>query len=108
MNNKKKISMVDLSLMEFCEACGNILLPKKRTETLYCKVCDKSFPLKEKKDKEKIKLYRSATKDTVKKTKVKKKLALISASIIEDLRKAPSISQDEREAFGELLEMSGE
>ena len=94
--------------MEFCETCGNILLPKKRTETLYCKVCDKTFPLKEKKDKDKIKHYRSAVQDISKKTKVKKKLALISTAIIEDVRKAPSISQDEREAFGELLEMSGE
>ncbi len=100
--------MVDLSLMEFCEACGNILLPKKRTETLYCKVCDKTFPLKEKKDKDKIKHYKSATKDSAKKTKVKKKLALISTAIIQDVRKVPSMSQDEREAFGELLEMSGE
>jgi len=100
--------MVDLSLMEFCEACGNILLPKKRTETLYCKVCDKTFPLKLRKDKEKIKHYKSGALDKTKNTKVKKKLALVSAAIIEDIRKAPSISQDEREAFGELLEMSGE
>ena len=94
--------------MEFCKDCGNILLPKKRSEFLYCKVCDKNFPLKEKKDKEKIKLYKSATQDKVKKTKVKKKLALISTAIIQDARKVPSMSQDEREAFGELLEMSGE
>ena len=88
--------------MQFCENCGNILLPKKRTETLYCKVCDKTFPLKEKKE------YKSATLETAKKTKVKKKLALISTAIIEESSKVPSISQDEREAFGELLEMSGE
>lgn len=100
--------MVDLSFMEFCNTCGNILLPKKRENLLYCKVCDKAFPLKEKKDKEKIKLYKSAVQDKAKKTKLKKKLALISAAIIQDVRKVPSISQDEREAFGELLEMSGE
>ena len=88
--------------MQFCKECGNILLPKKRTNELFCKVCDKTFPLKEKK------IYKSATLETAKKTKVKKKLALISATIIEDVRKIPSISQDEREAFGELLEMSGE
>jgi len=92
--------------LEFCVTCGNILLPKKRTETLYCKVCDKTFPLK--KDKDKIKHYKSAVQDKFKKTKVKKKLALVSAAIIQDVRKTPSISQDEREAFGELLEMSGE
>ncbi len=94
--------------MEFCKDCGNILLPKKRSDELYCKICDKSFPLKEKKDKEKIKHYKSVSKDVIKKTKVKKKLALRTSVIIEDVRKVPSISQDEREAFGELLEMSGE
>ena len=99
---------MDLSLMEFCETCGNILLPKKRENLLVCKVCDKTFPLKEKKDKEKIKHYKSATQDSAKKTKVKKKLALISTAIIQDATKVPSMSQDEREAFGELLEMSGE
>ena len=102
---KKKKFMVDLSLMEFCEECGNILLPKKRKNLLYCKVCDKDFPLTEDK---KIKEYKSATQDIVKKTKVKKKLTLISTAIIENVRKTPSISQDERDAFGELLEMSGE
>ncbi len=91
--------------MQFCKTCGNILLPKKRQNLLFCKVCDKTFPLTESK---KIKEYKSATLDTAKKTKVKKKLALISTAIIEESRKAPSISQDEREAFGELLEMSGE
>jgi len=102
VDNKKKNLMVDLNLMEFCKTCGNILLPKKRKETLYCKVCDKTFPLKEKK------IYKSSAQNISKKTKVKKKLTLISTAIIEDVRKAPSISQDEREAFGELLEMSGE
>ncbi|QEE15921.1 hypothetical protein DSAG12_01748 [Promethearchaeum syntrophicum] len=82
-------------------------MPKKRSDELFCKICQKSFPLKEKKDKEKIKHYKSAS-DVVKKTKAKKKLALKSSTIIEEIRKAPSISQDEREAFGELFEMSGE
>jgi len=94
--------------MEFCPDCANILLPKKRENQLFCKVCDKSFPLKAKKDKEKIKHYKSVSKDVGKKSKVKKKLALRTSIIIEDVRKTPSISQDEREAFGELLEMSGE
>ncbi len=94
--------------MEFCEDCGNILLPKKRSDEFFCKICQKSFPLKEKKDKEKIKHYKSASEDAVKKSKAKKKLALRSSTIIEEIRKAPSISQDEREAFGELFEMSGE
>jgi len=98
--------MVDLSPMQFCNECGNILLPKKRQNLLFCKVCDKTFPLK--KDKDKIKHYKSATQDSAKKTKVKKKLALISTAIIQDARKVPSMTQDEREAFGELLEMSGE
>ena len=95
-------------VLEFCPDCSNILLPKKRTNELFCKICQKSFPLKEKKDKEKIKHYKSASEDAVKKTKAKKKLALRSSTIIEEIRKAPSISQDEREAFGELFEMSGE
>ncbi len=86
--------------MKFCEDCGNILLPKKKL--LYCKVCDKTFPLKEKK------AYKSGSQDIGKKSKLKKKLALRTSVIIEDVRKTPSISQDERDAFGELLEMSGE
>ncbi|RLI61807.1 MAG: hypothetical protein DRO88_12590 [Promethearchaeia archaeon] len=94
--------------MEFCPECGNILLPKKRSQELYCKVCNKSFPLKEIKDKEKIKLYKSASQGKVKKSKVKEKLVRRTTVIVEETHKSPSISQDEREAFGELFEMSGD
>ncbi len=89
--------------MEFCADCGNILLPKKKTNELLCRVCKTSIPIKGK-EKKKLDQYKKATS---KKNKTEKRRALRTAIIVEQSSKK-SMTEDEREAFGELLEMSGE
>ena len=91
--------------MEFCAECGNILLPKKKTNELFCRVCKTSIPIKGK-EKGKLEQYRKVTIAKNNK-RTEKKRALRTAIIVEQSTKK-SMTEDEREAFGELLEMSGE
>lgn len=91
--------------MEFCPQCGNILLPKKRSNELYCRVCQESFPIDAKKDKEKIEQYKKVKKN---KHKLDEKRRALKTPVIEKSEKTKSMTEDEREAFGELLEMSGD
>ncbi len=91
--------------MEFCPDCGNILLPKKRTKELFCRVCQKSFPLDETKDNEKFEQYRKVKKN---KAKIDEKRRALKTAVIEKSEKSKSMTEDEREAYGELLEMSGD
>lgn len=91
--------------MEFCPECGNILLPKKRTKELFCRVCQKGFTLDEKIDKDKFEQYKKVKKN---KSKVDEKRRALKTAIIEKSEKSKSMTEDEREAFGELLEMSGD
>lgn len=92
--------------MEFCADCGNILLPKKQTNELFCRVCKTSIPIK---GKEKVKLdhYKKAAA-TKKSKKAEKQRALRTAVIVEQDKRNKSMTEDEREAYGELLEMSGD
>ena len=87
--------------MQFCKECGNMLLPKKKKNSLYCKVCDKEFAIG--KEKEKLEEYKKT-----KKTNAKKKLnarAMKTAIVTEDAA-SPAISEEERDAYEEYFEMS--
>lgn len=91
--------------MEFCKECGNILLPKKKTNELFCRICNKSFSVEDK-EKSKLEHYKKASnKKNI--SKEEKKRALKTA-IIEQTTRVKSMTEEDREAFGELLEMSEE
>ena len=57
------------------------------------------------KDKEKFEVYKKVKKD---KSKVDEKRRALKTAVIEKSEKSKSMTEDEREAFGELLEMSGD
>jgi DNA-directed RNA polymerase subunit M/transcription elongation factor TFIIS len=86
--------------MQFCKECGNILLPKKKKNALYCKVCNKEFPVG--KEKDKLETYKKVKKSNAKKSN---KRALKTA-IVEGEDNGPSISEDERAAYEEYFEMN--
>ena len=90
--------------MEFCKTCGNILLPKRKTNEILCKVCNKSFAMKGK-EKKKLEQYK---KVTVKKTVKEDKKRIYRTVVVVAKSKTKSMTEDEREAFGELLELSGD
>ena len=92
--------------MEFCKKCSNILLPRKKTQDLYCRVCDKSFPMKKKNTIHKPHINKQVQKK--KSQQLERRRALRTAVITESQSKLKSISEAEREAFGENLKMSGE
>jgi DNA-directed RNA polymerase subunit M/transcription elongation factor TFIIS len=83
--------------MQFCEECGNILLPLRKKNKLHCRVCDKDFSIG--KEKEKLAQYKKVTKK-VKKTHSRNRNKIV----IVDARKKPSISADERDAMEDLFE----
>ena len=83
----------------FCKECGNILLPKRKENVLYCKVCDKNFPLD---DPETIGQYKKREKINSKRTRNKKRV--LKTAIVEESAKKPSISADERDAYEEYFE----
>ena len=89
--------------MQFCKECGNMLLPKKKKNVLYCRVCEKDFPVG--KAKSKISDYKKLKKSTQKK---KEKERALRTTIVTVDDKQPSISKDEREAFREMLSISDE
>jgi DNA-directed RNA polymerase subunit M/transcription elongation factor TFIIS len=91
--------------MEFCEECGNILLPKKKENKLFCRVCKKDFPVKAK-EKKILEQYKKVT--TKKNLKYLEKKRALKTAVVVVKSKTKSMTEEEREAFGELLEMSGE
>ncbi|MHA1776541.1 MAG: hypothetical protein DRO88_03245 [Promethearchaeia archaeon] len=86
------------SAFGFCPVCGNILLPKRRTQTLYCKICNKEYPMTEE-----MKQYKKVERNKASQKKKEKKQVL-KTPIIEESEKKPSISEDERDAFEDLFE----
>ncbi|MHA1584915.1 MAG: hypothetical protein ACTSVU_04785 [Promethearchaeota archaeon] len=89
--------------MKFCPDCGNILLPKKRSHELFCRVCQKTFPME--KEDDSIKIYKKVKKIN---SKEHEKKRAFRTAVIVDTKKSKSMTEDEREAYGELLEMSGD
>ncbi len=92
--------------MEFCKKCGNILLPKKKTDELFCRVCKESFPVGGK-EKKMLEQYKKATASKREKEHERKR-ALKTAVVIATAAKNKSMTEDDREAYGELFELSGE
>ena len=73
--------------MMFCPVCESILLPKRNTDELFCRVCNKGF--KPKKGQADYKM-----KSKIEKDRVRSKTA-----IVETRSTSQSISNDERKAF---------
>ena len=92
-------------IMEFCSECSNVLLPRRKQGDLYCKICAKSFPIKKKSKPLDPHNHRKVLKK--KSQQLERRRALKTAVVTEASSKLKSISEDEREAFGELLKMSG-
>ena len=79
------------------------MLPKRKTKTLYCRVCDKSFPIE--KDEE-IQEYKRSTKKRTEESR-RRKLESHKTVIIEEAIKKKSISAEERNAMEDFF-TSGE
>ena len=79
------------------------MLPKRKTKTLYCRVCDKSFPIE--KDEE-IQEYKRSTKKRTEESR-RRKLESHKTVIIEEAIKKKSISAEERKAMEDFF-TSGE
>lgn len=89
--------------MKFCPICGNFLYPKKHSDEMFCRVCNKSFTLKE--------LGESKSKESKKTVKErdfykKEKKRALKTMVITETKKEKSMTEEEREAFGELFEYS--
>ena len=56
--------------MKFCPDCESILMPKKNKKELYCRVCDKTFSIKDEKEKLEYKIGRKITRNLKSKTLV--------------------------------------
>ncbi|WP_457557826.1 hypothetical protein [Candidatus Harpocratesius sp.] len=91
--------------MKFCPICSNLLYPKKHSDELYCRICKKSFPVD--------KVGGSENKNVQKKLKnrnfyKKEKKRALKTMVITETKKEKSMTEEEREAFGELFELSEE
>ena len=91
--------------MEFCQHCQNILLPRRKQQDLFCKICDKSFPMKKATKPQSPYINRKVQQK--RSQQLERTRALKTAVVTEATSKLKSISEDEREAFGELLMGSG-
>lgn len=88
------------NIMEFCPECDGILLPKKGSNELYCKVCDKSFKL-DSKNKSNLK------KEYLIKTQVKNRVGGKTA-ILEKKNLSKAISDEDRRAFEDFFLPDGQ
>lgn len=91
--------------MKFCPECGNILLPKKGSTELFCRTCNKIIKVDVKKEKEALEQYKRTKKSKGKETEKKRAL---KTAVIEEPVKVKSMTEDEREAYGELFELTEE
>ncbi len=73
--------------MQFCPDCESILLPKRNSNDLFCRVCNKTF--KAEKGKADYKMKSKIDKDRVRS----------KTAIVESRNRSQSISEDERRAF---------
>jgi len=76
--------------MQFCPECESILLPKRNSNELYCRVCKKTFKPDGKTD------YKMKSK--IEKDRIRSKTA-----VVEDQRNSRSISEEERRAFEDFF-----
>jgi DNA-directed RNA polymerase subunit M/transcription elongation factor TFIIS len=87
--------------MKFCETCGNVLLPKRKKNLLYCKVCDKEVPIEDPKNALTDYKRRPPNKKSLDKKKA------LKTAILTDAEKSNLISEEDREAYEDLF-MVGE
>ncbi|MBN2157474.1 MAG: hypothetical protein JW776_15620 [Candidatus Lokiarchaeota archaeon] len=80
--------------MQFCPDCESILLPKRNSNELYCRVCKKTFKVEGNPD------YKIKSK--IEKDRVRSKTA-----IVEERKHSQAISEEERRAFEDYF-MGGE
>ena len=73
--------------MKFCPQCEGLLLPKRNTDELFCRVCNKSF--KPEKGQADYKM----------KSKIEKDRVRAKTAIVERPAHSQSISEEERRAF---------
>jgi len=90
--------------MKFCPVCNNFLYPKKHSNELYCRVCKKSFPIDKVNGVQKSKEIKKIVKDRNFYKKEKKRA--LKTMVITETKKEKSMTEEEREAFGELFEYS--
>ncbi|MHA1338890.1 MAG: hypothetical protein ACTSRZ_02800 [Promethearchaeota archaeon] len=83
--------------MEFCPECDSVLLPKRGTNELYCRVCKKTYKVEKTKDDLK-KEYRINHRVA---HKASTKTAIVTKKEI-----THSISEDERRAFEDYFSSS--
>ncbi|MBD3351335.1 MAG: hypothetical protein GF364_07590 [Candidatus Lokiarchaeota archaeon] len=83
--------------MEFCPECDSILLPKKGSDELWCRICQKSFKIKKKS---------SIKKDYRINHKMKHKISGKTAVFVKK-EKAKAISSDDRRAFEDYFSSDG-
>ncbi|MHA1730217.1 MAG: hypothetical protein ACTSWY_16020 [Promethearchaeota archaeon] len=76
--------------MKFCPDCESILLPRKKKNELYCKVCDKIFKMDKEKSKteSEYRIQRKMTRDLIPKT-----------AVIHKKEKKHSITEEDRRGF---------
>ncbi|UYP44058.1 hypothetical protein NEF87_000343 [Candidatus Lokiarchaeum ossiferum] len=86
----------------FCESCGSILLPKPRTQSLFCKTCNVDFQLNSENELEPYK-----KKGKVPPVKKKSHIQKTKTIIVEESdrkKRNPSITDEDREALEDLFE----
>lgn len=81
--------------VQFCPDCESILLPKRNSTDLFCRVCNKTF--KAEKDKADYKMKSQIDRDS--KNRIRSKTA-----VVETGRHTQSISEDERRAFEDYFQ----
>ncbi len=72
--------------MQFCPECEGLLIPKRNTTELFCRVCNKSFKPEGQAD------YKMKSK--IEKDRVRSKTAIVETRVY-----SQSISEEERRAF---------
>lgn len=85
--------------MEYCDRCGNILLPKKATGTLLCRICNTEIPMSESNRAQ----YKSCVHKKRKKDAQKYKTAIVTAADHHH-----DILPEDREAYEDIFKGSGD
>ena len=83
--------------MQFCEECGNLLLPRKKGKVLFCRVCKEEFKAKS----------GSADEYRIKRKYMKSKQQNMTA-IIEEEYHNPRISAEDRKGLEDYFVGSGD
>ena len=86
--------------MEFCKDCGGLLMPKKGVKNkMYCKVCEKTTAVKDKKILEK---YGTGNRRNIQR-KTRKTRRNVKTMVVAKPEKKRSITAEEREALEDMF-----